>query len=104
MTDIVNQKLSEYIKIIENKLRHYTEDKIKNFDKNNINDKLTLSYVAEIAYKGETGARGLKSIMENTMIPFMFRVPDMDTGTKIVITKDEVEKSTKETISGMMAL
>ena len=63
-----------------------------------------LSYVAEIAYKGETGARGLKSIMENTMIPFMFRVPDMDTGAKIVITKDEVEKSTKETISGMVAL
>ena len=63
-----------------------------------------LSYVAEIAYKGETGARGLKSIMENTMIPFMFRVPDMDMGAKIVITKDEVEKSTKETISGMITL
>lgn len=63
-----------------------------------------LSYVAEIAYKGETGARGLKSIMENTMIPFMFRVPDMDMGTKIVITKDEVEKSTKETISGIITL
>lgn len=30
LTDIVNQKLSEYIKIIENKLRYYTEDKIKN--------------------------------------------------------------------------
>lgn len=63
-----------------------------------------LSYVAEIAYKGETGARGLKSIMENTMIPFMFRVPDMDMGAKIVITKDEVERSTKETISGMITL
>ena len=52
-----------------------------------------LKAIAKAAIERKTGARGLRSIMENMMLDIMFELPDYKKQT-ITITKDMVEKST----------
>ncbi|MEA3316030.1 MAG: ATP-dependent Clp protease ATP-binding subunit ClpX [Campylobacterota bacterium] len=51
-----------------------------------------LNAIAKAAIERKTGARGLRSIMENMMLDIMFELPDYKNQT-ITITKDMVEKS-----------
>jgi ATP-dependent Clp protease ATP-binding subunit ClpX len=39
----------------------------------------------------KTGARGLRAIMEKTMINAMYNVPSDDTITEVIITKESVD-------------
>ncbi|CDF44978.1 aTP-dependent Clp protease ATP-binding subunit ClpX [Roseburia sp. CAG:100] len=47
--------------------------------------------IAEKALERKTGARGLRSIMENIMMDVMYEIPSDDTIESCVITKEEVE-------------
>lgn len=47
--------------------------------------------IAEKAFERKTGARGLRSIMENVMMDVMFNIPSDDTIEECVITKGAVE-------------
>ncbi|MCM1040546.1 MAG: ATP-dependent Clp protease ATP-binding subunit ClpX [Roseburia sp.] len=47
--------------------------------------------IAELAYAKKTGARGLRSIMENVMMDVMYEIPSDDTISECVITKEAVE-------------
>ena len=47
--------------------------------------------IAEKALERKTGARGLRSIMENIMMDVMFEIPSDDTIESCVITKEAVE-------------
>jgi ATP-dependent Clp protease ATP-binding subunit ClpX len=51
-----------------------------------------ISQIAEEAIKRNTGARGLKSIMESIMLDLMYEVPSRSDISKIVITKDVITK------------
>lgn len=51
-----------------------------------------LMEIARTAIKQETGARGLRSILESIMKELMYDVPSRDDIDKIIITKDIVEK------------
>ncbi|MBO5652672.1 MAG: ATP-dependent Clp protease ATP-binding subunit ClpX [Clostridia bacterium] len=44
--------------------------------------------VARLAIQRETGARGLRSILENVMLPLMYDIPSREDVEKIVITAD----------------
>ena len=57
-----------------------------------------LSEVAKQAIKLNTGARGLRSILENIMLELMYDVPSDNTIEKIVITKEVIQKTQKPTI------
>ena len=46
--------------------------------------------IAELAIEQNTGARGLRSIIESFMTNIMFTVPSRDDISKIIITKDTV--------------
>ena len=46
--------------------------------------------IAELAIERNTGARGLRSIMEGFMMKIMYEVPSRDDIQKIIITKDTV--------------
>ena len=46
------------------------------------------SAVAKLALERETGARGLRSILENAMLPLMYDIPSREDVEKIVITAD----------------
>lgn len=57
-----------------------------------------LEAIAQQAIKENTGARGLRSIMENILTDLMFTVPSDITIEKVVITPETVEDSSKVTI------
>jgi len=50
-----------------------------------------LQAIARRAAERETGARGLRSIIENVMLDIMFDLPDQPRGSRYVITDDIVE-------------
>jgi ATP-dependent Clp protease ATP-binding subunit ClpX len=51
-----------------------------------------LQLVVDKAKKRKTGARGLRSIMEEAMLPVMYKLPDMKNVRKCIITKAVVEQ------------
>ncbi|BCD59841.1 MULTISPECIES: ATP-dependent Clp protease ATP-binding subunit ClpX [unclassified Nitratiruptor] len=54
-------------------------------------EKEALEAIADLAIKRKTGARGLRSIMEEIMVDIMFDLPEYK-GYEVVITKDVIEK------------
>jgi len=54
-----------------------------------------LAAIARKALKRKTGARGLRSIMENALIDTMFDLPTMDGVAKVVIDEHIVEEGAK---------
>jgi ATP-dependent Clp protease ATP-binding subunit ClpX len=50
-----------------------------------------LAAIARKAAERETGARGLRSIIENVMLDIMFELPDQPRGSRYVITDDVVD-------------
>jgi ATP-dependent Clp protease ATP-binding subunit ClpX len=54
--------------------------------------KNALSAIAKLAIKRETGARGLRSIIEELLLDTMFDLPSLDDVVEIVIDKGVVEK------------
>jgi ATP-dependent Clp protease ATP-binding subunit ClpX len=58
-----------------------------------------LKAIARLAQKRRTGARGLRSIMEETMLNIMFEIPNRKNIKKCVITKDMVENKIKSSLA-----
>lgn len=56
-------------------------------------DEDALKEMAHTAIERKTGARGLRSIMEDTMRDVMYEIPSEDDVEKVVITKDAVQKN-----------
>ena len=54
-----------------------------------------IAYVAQKAIALKTGARGIRTIMETKMLELMFDLPDPQIYSKIIITKDFIEKGEK---------
>ena len=55
-------------------------------------DKAILKEIASTAFERKSGARGLRSILEEIMLDVMYDLPDYK-GKTITITKDVVEKT-----------
>lgn len=51
-----------------------------------------ISYVAQKAMELKTGARGIRTIMETRMTELMFDLPDPKVYSKVIITRDFMEK------------
>ena len=58
-------------------------------------EKDAVDAIAELALERKTGARGLRSIMENTMMDVMYRIPSDDTIEELIITKGAVKGESK---------
>ena len=56
-----------------------------------------LETIAQKALDKKTGARGLRSIIESTMLDVMYELPDLK-GSQIVVTKTAVDKKSKPQI------
>ncbi|BEP29843.1 ATP-dependent Clp protease ATP-binding subunit ClpX [Helicovermis profundi] len=54
-----------------------------------------LSLIANKAIEKKTGARGLRSILENTMLNIMYEIPSRDDIKECIITKDTIENKTE---------
>ncbi|MFS8521960.1 MAG: ATP-dependent Clp protease ATP-binding subunit ClpX [Micromonosporaceae bacterium] len=57
-----------------------------------------LEAIADQAMKRGTGARGLRAIMEEVLLPVMYEVPSDPDAAKVLITRDVVEKNVNPTI------
>lgn len=70
----------------------------KLFDLEEVDLKFTedaLKAIAQKAVERKTGARGLRSIIENLLLDAMFEVPDMDDVTEVIVEKETVEEGEK---------
>lgn len=66
--------------------------KLFGFDEVNLEfEEEAIEAIADKAFERKTGARGLRSIMENVLMDVMYRIPSDDTIESCVITKDTVE-------------
>ncbi len=54
--------------------------------------------IAKKAIKRKTGARGLRTIMENALLDIMYDIPDMDDVKKVVIDRAVIEEGTNPII------
>ncbi len=52
-----------------------------------------LEKIAEMTIEKKTGARGLRSIIEDVMVNVMFEVPSLDNVEKVIVTREAVEKT-----------
>jgi len=50
-----------------------------------------LSAIAKRAIERKTGARGLRSIIENMLLDTMFELPDMENVTEVIVTEETVK-------------
>jgi ATP-dependent Clp protease ATP-binding subunit ClpX len=57
-----------------------------------------LEAIADLAVLRQTGARGLRAIMEEVLGPVMFEVPSTDEVARVVITREAVESNAAPTI------
>ena len=58
----------------------------------------SLGAIADRALERETGARGLRSILEETLLEVQFELPSRRDVKKCVVTKETIEKSLKPTL------
>lgn len=73
----------------------------KLFEMDNVELEFTedaLQAIAEEAMKRNTGARGLRSIIEDTMKDIMFEIPSREEIAKVIVTRETVEKKVPELI------
>ncbi len=57
-----------------------------------------LEAIANKALEKKTGARGLRSILENSMLEAMFEAPSDEEIKKVIITKDSIERGSEPTL------
>ena len=55
--------------------------------------------IARLAYERKTGARGLRSIMEDVLMDVMYEIPSDDGIAECILTKDVVERFIKQEVS-----
>jgi ATP-dependent Clp protease ATP-binding subunit ClpX len=58
----------------------------------------SLAAIADRALERETGARGLRSILEDTLLEVQFELPSRRDVKKCVVTKETIDKSLKPTL------
>ena len=60
-------------------------------------EKEALEAIAELALERKTGARGLRAIIEESMLDIMYSLPEME-GYEVIITKDVIIHHTEPTL------
>ncbi len=58
----------------------------------------SLKAIASKAIEKNTGARGLRTIMEETMLDVMYDIPDMENVEKCLVTEESIVKGTSPTL------
>ena len=60
-----------------------------------------ISEIARLAIERDTGARGLRSIMENILQPVMFDIPSRDDVTAVIIDQKTVRETAMKYFIGI---
>jgi ATP-dependent Clp protease ATP-binding subunit ClpX len=54
--------------------------------------------IAEISYNKKVGARGLRAIVEDVLMEWMFKIPSMKGVRRIIITREVIDKDNEPII------
>ena len=98
MTTLTNLSEDDLIRILQEPKNALVKQYKKIFAMDNVEllfKKDALKSIAVMALKRGTGARGLRSIMEEIMLEVMFEIPSRRDIKRCVITKEVVENSIK---------
>lgn len=103
LSELSVDALFSIIKEPKNSVLKQFQAMIKMDDAELVMEDSAITKIAEMAYERKTGARGLRSIMENVLNPVMFELPDTPEVKKIVVSvKDDefvIEKVTEQKIT-----
>jgi ATP-dependent Clp protease ATP-binding subunit ClpX len=91
----------DLVRILTEPKNAITKQYQKFFDMEDVRLEFTddaLDEVARQAIKRDTGARGLRAILEDVMLDIMYDLPSQDDIENVVITKDVIEKRTEPVI------
>ena len=73
----------------------------KYFELENVNlefEEDAIDEIAELALKRKIGARGLRSIIENTMMDLMYEIPSQENVERVVVTKELIKEKNENFI------
>ncbi|HOE07187.1 MAG TPA: AAA family ATPase, partial [Bacilli bacterium] len=86
-------EIDDLVKILKEPKNAILKQYVKMFKMDGVSlefDEEAIKAIAEKAHSQETGARGLRAIIENIMLEIMFRIPEEKDLVKCIITKDVV--------------
>lgn len=91
LEELDEEALVEILKTPKNALvKQYTE--LLKLDGVNLKfEEEALKYIASMAIRKKSGARGLRGVIEDTMMDVMFEIPSQDNIQEVIITKESVE-------------
>ena len=93
--------LDDLVRIVrepKNSILKQYEASLKLDDVDLVFDDEAVNAIAEQALGRKTGARGLRSIVENVMVDIMFDIPSLKGKKRVIITRDVIENDEKPTI------
>lgn len=92
---------TEMLRILQEPKNALVKQYVKLFDYDNIVlefEPEALHRIAALTIEKKTGARGLRSIIEDAMMDVMFEVPSMENVSKVILTAQAVDKKEKPKI------
>ncbi|MDI6786068.1 MAG: ATP-dependent Clp protease ATP-binding subunit ClpX [bacterium] len=101
ITSLLALKVEDLVRILTEPMNALTKQYKKFFEMENVRLKFTddaLKTIAEKAMKRETGARGLRAIIENIMLDIMYEIPSLTNVKECIVTGEMVEKKMKPTL------
>ena len=101
VASVTNLDKESLVKILSEPKNALVKQYLRLFEMDGVELEFTqdaLEAVADQAIHRGTGARGLRSIMEEVLLPVMYDIPSRDDVAKVVVTKDTVLHNVLPTI------
>jgi ATP-dependent Clp protease ATP-binding subunit ClpX len=101
VASVTNLDMESLVKILSEPKNALVKQYTRLFEMDNVELEFTedaLEAIAEQAIHRGTGARGLRAIMEEVLLPVMYDIPSRDDVAKVVVTKETVQDNVLPTI------
>ena len=101
VASVTNLDMDSLVTILSEPKNALVKQYTRLFEMDNVELEFTedaLEAIAEQAIHRGTGARGLRAIMEEVLLPVMYDIPSRDDVAKVVVTKETVEDNVLPTI------
>jgi ATP-dependent Clp protease ATP-binding subunit ClpX len=101
VASVTNLDMDSLVKILSQPKNALVKQYTRLFEMDNVELEFTqdaLEAIAEQAIHRGTGARGLRAIMEEVLLPVMYDIPSRDDVAKVVVTKETVQDNVLPTI------
>ncbi|MFY2860782.1 ATP-dependent Clp protease ATP-binding subunit ClpX [Mycobacterium sp. THU-M104] len=101
VASVTNLDRESLVKILSEPKNALVKQYTRLFEMDNVELELTddaLEAIADQAIHRGTGARGLRAIMEEVLLPVMYDIPSRDDVAKVVVTKETVQDNVLPTI------